>query len=86
MTTDGGGWTRVMNLGADTRYFNAKWGQTGTDDVTTNSALADLDMKIGPAYQSIGSFSDMLFVDPSASANWVSINSLGVSQSLYALV
>lgn len=43
-------------------------------------------MKIGPAYQSIGSFSDMLFVDPSASANWVSINSLGVSQSLYALV
>ena len=25
MTIDGGGWTRVMNLGADSRYFNAKW-------------------------------------------------------------
>lgn len=43
-------------------------------------------MKIGPAYQSITSFTGMLFVDSNASANWVSINSLGVTQSLYALV
>lgn len=58
----------------------------GTDDITTNSVLSDLDMKIGPAYQSITSFTGMLFVDSNASANWVSINSLGVTQSLYALV
>lgn len=86
MTTDGGGWTRVMNVGSDSRYFHAKWSQLGSDDITSNATLADLDVKIGPAYQSVPTFNSMLFVDTTSSANWVSINTLNMTQSLYALL
>lgn len=86
MATDGGGWTRMMVLGADTRYFDAKWSQPGSDNVTVNGTPADLSIAIGPAYQGVPTFNDLLFADPANASNWFSINSLSVAQSAYALL
>lgn len=86
MTLDSGGWTRVLALGDDTRYFNSKWAMDGSDVITGTPTLASQEVKIGPAYQGITSFQSMLFVSATNSANWVSINSLARTQSLKTLI
>ena len=85
MTSDGGGWTRVLASRNWIRYTDSKWSNNGADTITSNTVAAN-SFGLGPAYQNITSIADILIADPDNSSNWVSIKGLGLSQSLYSLL
>lgn len=86
MTIDGGGWMRVAYGSYNVSYFDVRWTVAGADDVTTLQTLTAGQFRVGPVYDRVTAFSDMMIHQLTDKANWVALNSLNVSQSLYSLL